>query len=153
MALLCPGAVDYSLWESAFAHHSFCRVVCGFLHTLSARCHAGLVCPSGDNFCWRCLRAAMQATTVVPTMCLTLDRRTFSRVMGPLQEVLKVRVACRRVTDAYCVCCVSRCTHRVSALAESHAPKSRTPITWCVCAFSQRNMATYGAVMAKLEES
>lgn len=29
------------------------------------------------------------ATAAVPTMCLTLDRRTFSRVMGPLEDVLK----------------------------------------------------------------
>lgn len=29
------------------------------------------------------------ATAVVPTSCLSLDRKTFSRVMGPLQDILK----------------------------------------------------------------
>lgn len=52
------------------------------------RCYCLRVCDDG-------LRggAARQATAVVPTSCLYLDRRTFSRVMGPLRELLKRNMA------------------------------------------------------------
>lgn len=30
---------------------------------------------------------------MLPTLCLTLDRRTFARVMGPLEDILKVNTA------------------------------------------------------------
>jgi hypothetical protein len=48
----------------------------------------------------------LQATATVPTMCLTLNRRTFSRVMGPLEEVLKVRAVALLWIVSLCLCCL-----------------------------------------------
>ena len=70
-------------------------------------------------------------------MCLTLDRRTFSRVMGPLEEVLKVQEFPLQMSFGPDVAVVVGALTRV----------------WRAWLCVQRNMATYGAVMAKLEEA